>query len=333
MVASPRKASFIALVVWRNMAKERKKKSKEKYELERRALELEEQLLDIQQRRLDLEQKRVELQLKKVRLATRKPRRHQSTPPSVIGPEETSLQPPSDDESSLETAPTVSTQNEYPYSDASAEPTRQRSQRFSGGESDGEEAMCPPKADTRRRRFSEAKRSSSRGAASAKSEPMEPTQTRVAPSSMCQRSSSDTLNGRDRKNNSAVAKRGTQSMRELGSRLKPSLDNVDRSTSLRNLLTDTHAQAFAMLHDISVDSSSCNRSDKTIDSSKTKVTSNVSDHKKDLERGRSYPSFSDDPNSQHGDLQNGEFVYEWDDGRRYEGSWKDGKVRSVLSGL
>lgn len=30
-----------------------------------------------------------------------------------------------------------------------------------------------------------------------------------------------------------------------------------------------------------------------------------------------------------GDLQNGEFVYEWPDGRRYEGSWKDGKVRFI----
>jgi hypothetical protein len=306
------------------MGKERKKKSKQKYELERRQIELEEELLDIQQKRLELEQRRVELQLKKVRLAMRKPKR-QSAPPIVISND--SLNARSDDESSFLTAPTVSTQNEF--SDHSGDAAvRYPSQRFSGGESDGEEP-CPPKADPRRR-FSEAKRSSSGGEASAAvSEPVVPSDD-VKPASLRQRSSSDTqtlhTHAHDGKFQSS-AKRAVQSMRNLVSTPKPSLEASERSASLRDLLAETHANAASLLHD------SCSRSEQTIDSSKTKVTSNVSDHKNSFDRGRSYPSLTEERKSNRklaaGDLQNGEFVYEWPDGRRYEGSWKDGKVRCI----
>lgn len=309
----------------------KKKKSKEKYELERRQIELEEQLLDIQQRRLDLEQKRVELQLKKVRLATRKPKR-QSAPPDVIS--EGSLYAKSDDESSFLTAPTVSTQNEFSDNSADRDTIpRAPSQRFNGGESDGESAACLPKADSRRR-FKETKRSTSGGDVSeAKSEPQ--VATTAAPPALRQRSSSEKqvseYNDHDDQGHASTAKRAIQSMRNLVS-TKPSLQETERSASLRDLLTETHADAFTLLQD------SCSRSAETIDSSKTKVTSNVSEHKKKFDRGRSYPSFNEDPASRHnsgrdlntGDLQNGEYVYEWADGRRYEGSWKNGKVCTNL---
>jgi len=305
-----------------------KKKSKEKYELERRQIELEEQLLDIQQRRLDLEQKRVELQLKKVRLATRKPKgltHSKSAPPILI--RDGSLQGRSDDESSFLTAPTVSTHHEY--SDHSGE-IRFPSQRFSGNESDGEEELCSPKAESKPRRFSDARRSSSAGDVSDTTAEV----PNAEPGNLMQRSSSETctqetshVKAHDGKFQSS-AKRAVQSMRNLVS-TRPSPDESERSESLRDLLTDTHADAFSMLRD------SCNQSTETYHSGSTKVTSNVSEQKKsNLNRGRSYPSLKEDRSSLHncsrnlstGDFQNGEFVYEWPDGRRYEGSWKDGKV-------
>ena len=141
------KASLKDLIVWkitRMTNKEKKKKSK--HQLERRQIQLEEQLLDIEQRRLDLEQKRVELQLKKVRLATKKARSisHSKSAPLVLIEESSACEKASDDDSSFLTAPTVSTHETSDLSDA-----RFPSQRLCGGESDGEEIPCSPKAESK----------------------------------------------------------------------------------------------------------------------------------------------------------------------------------------
>lgn len=211
----------------------------------------------------------------------RKPKR-QSAPPIVISND--SLNARSDDESSFLTAPTVSTKNEF--SDHSGDAAvRYPSQRFSGGESDGEEP-CPPEADPRQR-FSEARRSSSGGEASAAvSEPVVPSD--VKPASLRQRSSSDTQTSHTHVHDGkfqSSAKRAVQSMRNLVSTPKPSLEASEWCASLRDLLAETHSNAAALSHD------SCSRSEQTIDSSKIKVTSNVSDHNKySFDRGRSYPS-------------------------------------------
>ena len=132
------------------------------------------------------------------------------------------------------------------------------------------------------------------------------------------------------------AKRAVQSMRNLVSTTKhTSATSPERSASLRDLLTEQRNDATMTTLDSC--NQSCNQSTETYNSGKTKVTSNVTDEtKSNLDRGRSYPSLTEDRSSRHnsgrslatGELQNGEFVYEWSDGRRYEGSWKDGKVCS-----
>jgi hypothetical protein len=198
------------------------------------------------------------------------------------------------------------------------------SSRFSGGESEGEEAQYASAAETNTKIFEQR---------------LTKVETNAVPASpvtnmkMCEnvrnsRALSETHvteNALDDKFQ-ATAKRG-QSMRDLVS-TRPSLDEVERSTSLRDLLTttDTHVDT---LHD------SCNRSTETFDTEITKVTSNVTKDAKLLNRLRSYPSLTDDRSSSHtstrnlGQMQNGEFVYTWPDGRRYDGSWKDGKFHGL----
>ena len=305
-------------------SKEKKKKSRQKYELERRQIELEEQLLDIQRRRLDLEQQRVELQLKKVRLVARRPRHTKSAPSGLIG--DNSVSGRSDDESSFLTAPTVaSTQHEN--SDNSGDIAWFSSQRSSGYESGGEEAACPPKGESKPH-VSEA--NPSVNASAAFSVPFVPN---VKPEHF-KRSSSENLTLSTKVHGGKLessAKRAVQSMRNLVSS-KPSSEELERSAaSLRDLLADKHAEAVTMLNDC------CNRSTETFHSGQTKVTSNVSEGKKRVDRGRPYPSLKEDRSSRHNndrnlstsDLQNGEFVYTWPDGRRYEGSWKDGKFHGL----
>lgn len=311
--------------------KEKKKKSR--YQLERRQIQLEEQLLDIEQRRLDLEQKRVELQLKKVRLATKKSKQishSKSAPPLLIG-ESSACEKASDDESSFQTAPTVSTHETSDLSD-----TRFPSQRLCGGESDGEETPCSAKAISKPPRRSQPRRPCLSGGASKTVFPTEPMISSGEAEEDFKQSLSKTreeAKAHDGKIQSS-GKRAVQNMRNLVSTTKPSSSpSPERSASLRDLLTEHGNDATMTLPDCC--NQSCNQSTETYNSGKTKVMSNVTDEtKSNLDRGRSYPSLKEDRSSRHnsgrslatGDLQNGEFVYEWSDGRRYEGSWKDGKV-------
>jgi hypothetical protein len=297
-----------------------KKKFKQRYEIERRKIELEEQLLNVEQKRLELEQRRIELELKKMKLPHKKTTRPKSTtshdssmPPILI--RNCKMYGRNDDDES--TAPTVSTQQD------SSDGGNYSSSRLSGGESEGEEVQYAPEIETNTRIFEQR---------------LTKVETRPVPASpvtnvkTCEKvRKSRALSETHATENApdtfqAAAKRG-QSMRELVS-TRPSLDASERSTSLRELLTTTHTESDTQ-HD------SCNRSTATFDTDNTKVTSNVSKNAKLLSRVRSYPSLTDDRSSLHsstrnlGQMQNGEFVYTWPDGRRYDGSWKDGKFHGL----
>jgi hypothetical protein len=298
-----------------------KKKFKQRYEIERRKIKLEEQLLDVEQKRLELEKRRIELELRKIKLPHKKNKRSISTtsrdslmPPILI--RNCKMYGRNDDDES--TAQTVSTQQD------SSDGGNNSSSRFSGGESEGEEAQYASATETNTRIFEQRLTKVETSPVPASPVTNMKTCEKVGNSHAI----SDTHvaeNAPDVKFE-AAARRG-QSMRDLVS-TRPSLDEVERSTSLRELLTTTHTQADTQ-HD------SCSRSTETFDTENTKVTSNVTKNAKLLNRLRSYPSLTDDRSSSHNStrnlsqMQNGEFVYTWPDGRRYDGSWKDGTFHGL----
>lgn len=296
--------------------------------MEMRRIELEEQLLDIEQKKLELQQRRIELALKRMKLTPKKSKRSKSTtshdssmPPILI--RNCKMYGRSDDDES--TAQTVSTQQDF------SDGGNQSSSRCSGGESEGEEAGYVSAVETNTRLSEPRLTKVETSPVSASPVTDDKTSEKVRTS----RALSETHLSANAPDDQfqASSKRG-QSMRDLVSS-RPFLDEekVERSTSLRELLTTRYNRAdeVTMLHD------SCNRSTETYDTAATKLTSNLNTNgnrnAKLLNRVKSYPNLTDDRSSHHNScrspstsgMQNGEFVYTWPDGRCYDGCWKDGK--------
>lgn len=294
--------------------------------MEMRRIELEEQLLDIQQKRLELEQRRIELVLKRLKLPPKKSKRSDSTtsnnssvPPILI--QNCKMYDRSDDDES--TAQTVSTQQDF------SDGGNQSTPRCSGGESEVEEAGYVSVIETNIKISEPRLAKVERSPVLASPVADDKTSNKVTTS----RSKSETHVSANAPYDKfqASSKRG-ESMRDLvSSRLSLDEVPVERSSSLRELLATTHKRAAAVTHD------SSSHSTETFETAATKVTSNVSRNAKLQNRVRSYPNLTEDRSSHHsscrspptGDMQNGEFVYTWPDGRRYDGFWKDGKFHGL----